>query len=125
MTAARSEFEASAETLGARSGQVSMAGTTPGRRHLRLTITEDMQDLWAWFQDVRPRAAAREVEFLLQLGVLHATGPWIAGPGQLGPGADRAPALPVSASAPSAASPSRSVTQLDSSPAAEDSEDSG
>jgi len=56
-----------------------MAATKTGRRHLPLTITEDMQDLWAWFQDVRPRAAAREVEFLLRRGVLHATGPWRLG----------------------------------------------
>lgn len=125
MTAARNDSEASAETPRARSGQVNMAATKPGRRHLRLTITEDMQDLWAWFQDVRPRAAAREVEFLLRLGVLHATGPWTSGASQLGPGAYRAPALPASAPAPSAASQLRNDTQLEPSPAAEDREDSG
>ena len=53
---------------------MNMAATKSGRRHLCLTITEDMQDLWAWFQDVRPRAATREVAFLLRLGALHATG---------------------------------------------------
>lgn len=102
-----------------------MDPTKTGRRHLRLTITEDMQDLWAWFQDVRPRAAAREVEFLLRLGVLHATGPWTSGASQPEPGANRARALSVSAPAPCAASQLRSDTQLDLSPAAEDSDDSG
>lgn len=57
-----------------------MAATKSARRHLRLTITEDMDDLWDWFQGVRPRAAARELEFLLRLGVLHAKG-WTAGVG--------------------------------------------
>lgn len=61
-----------------------MAEAKPGRRHLRLTITEDMQDLWAWFQNVRPRAAAREVEFLLRVGVLSATGLRTAVPPQAG-----------------------------------------
>lgn len=77
-----------------------MAATKPDRRHLRLTITEDMKDLWAWFQDVRPRAAAREVEFLLRLGVLHATGPWTTGAS-----AAPAPAAPVGGQAEGALRP--------------------
>ena len=112
MIAARSESEASAETLRVRSKKA--------RRQHRITISADMGPLWDWFKDVPHKAAAREIDFLLRLGVLAATGVR-AGNGQAGRGTD-SPALSVSSPPAPASSSRRTDAQLDSVPPAEGSE---
>lgn len=50
------------------------------RRQFRLSISSDMEDIWRRLKDVRPRAATRELEWLLRLGILaeRAGGPAFA-----------------------------------------------
>jgi len=113
MTAARSKSEASAETLRVRSKKV--------RRQHRITISADMGPLWDWFKDVPHKAAAREIDFLLRLGVLAAAGVR-SGSSQAGQATASQPALSVSPPPAPVFSPRRTEAQLDSVPSAEGSE---
>jgi len=53
---------------------VTMAESTTDRRQFRFSINSDMDDVWHRLKDVRPRAATRELEWLLRLGVLAEAG---------------------------------------------------
>ena len=111
MTAARSESEAGAETLGVRSKKT--------RRQVRFTISEDMSALWDWFKEVPPGGAAGEIEFLLQLGVQAAVGVR-CGSRQAGQAAAGSP--PALSPRALAFSPRRTDALLDTVPPAEGSE---
>jgi len=60
--------------------QTEVVRATASRRQFRLSISSDMEDIWRRLKDVRPRAAARDLEWLLRLGVLTESGLRAGGP---------------------------------------------